>query len=265
MTMGHLMRSVVLAGAALAAGITGAGLVTSPAQADDGAIKALVKSMSDFLASQKSISFDMQTNLEVVTADGQRLALASSGAVEMSRPDKLRAERKGGFADVEAVFDGKTLTLLGRNLNLYAEIPMAGTIDQAVSELRDKYGRPLPAADLLVSDPYGQIMPDAKDLKYLGFGVILGQSCEHVAMRVDDVDIQLWIAQGDKPYPCRYTITSHTVPGQPQYSVDVWNWKSSADAGSADFTFTPPSGATKVEPAKLTDTDELPSHLTPKN
>lgn len=238
----------------------------SLARADDADdIKALVKSMSDFMASQKSISFDVESTLEVVTTDGQRLALASSGMVEMSRPDKIRVQRKGGFADVEAVFDGKTFSLLGKNLNLYAQISAPGSIDQLIDLLRDKYGRPLPAADLLMSDAYKQLMADVKDVKYLGPGVILGQTCEHVAMRAEDVDLQLWIAEGEKPYPCRYTITSRTVAGEPQYTVDVWNWKSSTDAGSADFTFTPPAGAKSVDPAKLTDTDELPSHLTPKN
>ena len=56
-----------------------------------------------------------------------------------------------------------------------------------------------------------------------------------------------------------------TVPGSPQYSVDIWNWKASTDAGSANFAFSPPAGAQAVDPSKLTDTDELPSHLTPKN
>jgi hypothetical protein len=255
------LRRVLTASALAAASLW----MVGSAQADDAPIKALIKSMTDFLASQKSISFDMETDLEIVTTDGQRLSLASSGALEMSRPDKIRAERKGGFADVEAVYDGKTLSLLGKNLNLYAQIPVSGDIDHLIGELRDKYGRPLPAADLLMSNSYDQIMTGAKDVKYLGPGVILGQMCEHVAMRNDDVDLQLWIAQGDKPYPCRYTITSHTIPGQPQYSVDIWNWKSGTDAGSADFTFTPPAGAQAVEPAKLTDTDELPSHLAPKN
>jgi hypothetical protein len=259
------MKSLALAGVAAVAAIAASGLAAGPAQADDADIRALVKSMSDFLVSQKSISFDMESNLEVVTTDGQRLAIASSGAVEMSRPDKMRVERKGGFADVQAVFDGKTLSLLGRNLNLYTQLPIAGTIDQAVDELRDKYGRPLPAADLLTSDPYAQIMSEVKQVMYLGPGVILGQTCEHVAMRAGDVDIQLWIAQGDKPYPCRYTITSTSVAGEPQYSIEIWNWKSSAEPGTADFTFTPPAGATAVEPAKLTNVDELPAHLTPKN
>ncbi|PZF76450.1 hypothetical protein DK847_14610 [Aestuariivirga litoralis] len=237
-----------------------------PAHADDTAdIKALVKTMTDYVASQKSISFDMETDLEIVTTSGQRLSLESSGAMDVSRPDKVRAERKGGFADVEAVYDGKTLSLLGRNLNLYAQIPLAGDLDHLIDELRDKYGRPLPAADLLKSDSYEQIMSGATDIAYLGPGVILGQMCEHVAMRNDDVDLQLWIAQGDKPYPCRYTITSRTIPGQPQYSVEIWNWKSSAEPGSADFTFTPPAGAQAIEPAKLDNIDELPSHLTPKN
>jgi hypothetical protein len=240
--------------------------MAGPAKADATADNiALVKSMSDFLAAQKSISFDMETDLEIVTTEGQRLSLASSGAMELSRPDKIRAVRKGGFADVEAVYDGKTLSLLGKNLNLYAQLPMTGDIDHLINELRDKYGRPLPAADLLMSDSFKQITTGATDVMYLGPGVILGQMCDHVAMRNDDVDLQLWIAQGEKPYPCRYTITSRSIAGQPQYSVDIWNWKSSPEAGSADFTFTTPAGAQAVDPAKLTDIDELPSHLAPKN
>ena len=42
----------------------------------------------------------------------------------LSRPDKVRASRVGGYANVEMVFDGKTLTLLGKNLNKYAEIDL---------------------------------------------------------------------------------------------------------------------------------------------
>lgn len=254
--------SRLLCATALAAAVT---LAPAAGRADDNGIKELVKSMSDYLAAQKSISFDMQSTLEVITTDGQRLAIASSGAVELSRPDKIRAERKGGFADVVAVYDGKTLSLLGKNLNLYTQIPISGDIDHLVDELRDTYGRPLPAADLLVSDSFQRIMAEVKDVKYLGPGVILGQTCEHVALRAEDVDLQLWIAEGDAPYPCRYTITSRSVPGEPQYSIDIWNWKASTEPGNASFSFTPPAGAQAVEPAKLGNIDELPSHLTPKN
>ena len=33
----------------------------------------------------------------------------------LNRPDKARVSRVGGYADVEMVFDGKTLTVFGKN------------------------------------------------------------------------------------------------------------------------------------------------------
>ena len=70
--------------------------------------------MSDYMAAQKAISFQYDTILEIVTKDKQKLALASSGKITLNRPDKIRDTRTGGFADIEFIFDGKTLTLLGK-------------------------------------------------------------------------------------------------------------------------------------------------------
>ena len=90
----------------------------SGARADEADAKRLLKAMSDYMTTQKAISFGFDANLEVITNDNQKLALASSGAVTLNRPDKIRATRSGGFADVEMLFDGKTLTLLGKTANL---------------------------------------------------------------------------------------------------------------------------------------------------
>ena len=68
--------------------------------ASEAEAKSLLKAMSDYLASQKAISFAYDSNLEVVTKDHQKLLLASSGKIELGRPDKLRATRFGGFANV---------------------------------------------------------------------------------------------------------------------------------------------------------------------
>jgi len=48
----------------------------------------------------------------------------------MSRPDKLRATRKSGFANIEIVLGGKTFTILGKDANVYALVEAPGTIDQ---------------------------------------------------------------------------------------------------------------------------------------
>ena len=135
------------------------------ARADEAAAKSLLKAMSDYLAAQKAISFSYDSNLEIVTKDKQKLALASSGTVTLDRPDKARVTRHGGFADIEAVFDGKTLTLLGKNTNLYAQVDVPGTIDHLIDELRDKYHRPVPGADLLLSNVYEQLMASGHERK----------------------------------------------------------------------------------------------------
>lgn len=236
------------------------GLATpSGASADEADAKKLLKAMSDYLAAQKTFSLQYDTNLEIVTTDQQKLALASSGTVTLNRPDKIRATRTGGFADVEFVFDGKTMTLLGKTANLYGQLEVPGTIDHLIDELREKHGRPVPGADLLLSNVYDELMPPVVDVKDLGSGVIGGVECDHLAFRTDDVDWQIWIAQGDRPYPCRYVITSKKVAQAPQYSLTIRDWKTGAEVGPVDFSFTNATNAKKMDLKDLPNLDELPN------
>jgi hypothetical protein len=231
------------------------------ANADEKDAMRLIKAMSDYLAAQKAISFAYDANLEVVTAEKQKLALASSGAVTLQRPNKIRAVRSGGFADVELLFDGKTLTLLGKNANRYSQLEVPGTIDHLIDELKDTYNRPLPAADLLLTNVHDELMRDVVDVKDIGSGVIGGVECDHLAFRNKDVDWQIWIAQGNRPYPCRYVITSTLVEGGPQYSVQIRDWKTGSAVSPADFEFKNSTNATKMDFKDLPDTDELPKHF----
>jgi hypothetical protein len=231
------------------------------ASANDADAKQLLKAMADYMAAQQAITFDYDATLEVVTDEGQKLALASSGALALQRPDKIHVTRTGGFADVEMSFDGATLTLLGKNLNLYAQREIPGSLDNLVDELRVKYNRPLPAADLLLTDVYQALMHDVVDVKDLGSGVISGEECNYLAFRAKEVDWQIWISQGDQPYPCRYVITSKQIEGGPQYSIQIRNWQSGDTLANSDFSFKNATGATKVELDNLKETGHLPTHF----
>ena len=72
-------------------------------------------------------------------------------------------------------------------------------------------------------------MPEVVDSKDLGSGVIGGVECDHLAFRTKDVDWEMWIAQGDEPYPCRYVITSTHVNGAPQYTINLRGWKTGSE------------------------------------
>ena len=230
----------------------------SAGRADEAFAKSQLKAMSDYLGAQKAMSFDYDVNLELVSKQQQKIGLASSGTLTLDRPDKFHLTRTGGFANVEMVFDGKTLTLLGKNTNLYTQLEAPGTIDQLEDVLRNKYHRPVPGADMLISDPYKELMPEVNDAKDLGSGVIHGVECDHLAFRTKEVDWQIWIAQGARPYPCRYVITSKKVAGWPQYTLDTWGWKTGAEVASDSFKLEIPAVAKKLTPDEVPELNDIP-------
>jgi len=225
--------------------------------------KALLKAMSDYLAAQKVISLSYDSVFEVVSKDHQKLQIATSGTVDLSRPDKIHATRKTGFSDTETFYDGKTLSFLGKGKNAYIQTEAPGTIDTVIDQLRDKFHRQLPGADLLQSGVYDELMTDVTDVKDLGSGVIAGKECDHLAFRAKDTDWQIWIAQVKEPYPCRYVITSKEVDQAPEFVMTIRDWKAGGAAAPSDFTFTPPAGATKMDIKDLEtlkDTSDLPEN-----
>jgi len=225
--------------------------------------KALLKSMSDYLAAQKVISLAYDSVFEVVSKDHQKLQLATSGTVLLNRPNEVRTTRKSGFSDTEMTYDGKTVSLLGKGQNAFVQAEAPGTIDTLIDQLRDKFHRQLPGADLLQSNVYDTLMTDVTDIKDLGSGVIGGVECDNLAFRAKDTDWQIWIAQGKNPYPCSYVITSKEVDQAPQFTMVIRDWKAGAGVPVGDFTFKPPPGAKRMDVKDLQglkDTSDLPDN-----
>jgi hypothetical protein len=235
--------------------------VMPSARAQDAA--KVLKTMTDYVASQKVISATYDTDIEIITNDLQKIQFASSGQMLVSRPDKARVSRTGGYADVELVFDGKTLSALGKNVNAYAQTDAAGSIDQLVVRLRNEFGVAIPGADLLLSGAYDELMKDVLDAKHIGRGVIDGIECDHLAFRNNDVDWQIWVEVGSRPIPRKYVITSKAVSGAPQYTLRIKEWKTDVQVPANAFAFTPPADAKKIEIGALAGIDEVPPGVAP--
>jgi NAD(P)-dependent dehydrogenase (short-subunit alcohol dehydrogenase family) len=110
------------------------------ASAQGGGADKILKAMSDYVTGQKTFSVTYDSDVEVITPALQKIQFTSSGQVQLSRPDKLRAARTGGYADVEIVFDGKMLTVNNKDGNAFAQVESAGTVDQLIDKLRDQHG-----------------------------------------------------------------------------------------------------------------------------
>ena len=232
---------------------------TAPsARADDPA--TFLKAMSDYTAAQKSISATFDSDIEIVTPELEKIQFTSSGKLQLARPDKLRVSRTGGYADVQLIYDGKTVSLYGNNAKAYAQADLNGTIDQLVDLIQVKAGAVMPGTDLLLSNAYDELMSGVILSKHVGQGVIDGVECEHLAFRGADTDWQIWIESGARPVPRKYVITSKTVAGAPQYTLRIKDWKTDAIADADAFVFKPPSGVTKVDldSGVMAEFDEVP-------
>jgi hypothetical protein len=234
---------------------------TPSAKAEDAG--TILKAMTDYVASQKVISVAYDSDIEVITSELQKIQFASSGQMLLSRPDKIRVSRVGGYADVELVFDGKMLTVLGKNINAFAQTDSSGSVDQLVGRLRGEFNVAVPGADLLLSKAYEELMGDVVESKHIGRGVIDGVECDHLAFRNTDVDWQLWVEVGSRPIPHKYIITSKAVTGAPQYTLRIKDWKTDVSVAADAFAFKPPANAKKIEFAALSDIDEVPPGVAP--
>ena len=145
--------------------------------------------------------------------------------------------------------------MLGKNVNKFTQVAAAGTVDQLIDELQDKYNRPLPAADLSMSNAYGELMEGVYELEDLGSGVFHGTECDHLAFRKDEVDLQIWVAQGDRPYPCAFVVTSKLVPTGLEYPIQLTDWKTGDEVAKDDFMFTNATNAEKIEIDELKKQD----------
>ena len=222
-----------------------------PAGIDPQAEK-LLRRMSDYLASRQQFTAKAESTLEVVLTSGQKIQFDSPATLEVSRPNKLRAHRKGDIVNQEFFYDGKTLTLYNPKENLYATTAAPPTIDEMLDFAREKLDIIAPASELLYKNAAEKMLKESSSGFVVAPSVVGGVKCTHLAFRGAEVDWQIWIEDGDKPLPRKFILTSKKVSGEPQFTVLFRNWDVAPKLTGQDFSFTPPKGAKKIEFLQLT-------------
>jgi hypothetical protein len=217
-----------------------------PAGVDAQADKVL-RAMTTYMAGLKQFSAQTENTLEAVTTDGQKIQFTAPAAITVSRPDKLFAERRGDIVDQSFYYDGKSLTLYNKDTKHYAKVPAPANLDAMLEFARTKLDLIAPGADLVDTRAYQMLTQDVTAGTYVGLAVVGGQRCHHLAFRAAEVDWQLWVREGNLPVPCKYVITSKTIAGAPQFSVQIVKWDAAPKIAAAKFRFVPPAGAKTVE------------------
>lgn len=219
----------------------------------------ILKAMSVYVGSLKSIKLTFDSDIEIITPQLEKIQFNNSGEALLSRPNKLYAHRLSGHADVAMFFDGQTVNVYEKHVNGYAQFEAQGSVDQLVQTLREGHGVALPGADLMLTNSYEVLIDEVMEAKLIGRAIIDGVACEHLAFRNFDTDWQLWVEAGEFPIPRKMIITSKTINSAPQYTIHIKSWETGVETLPSDFTFTPPANAKKLDHNALIEFDELPT------
>ncbi|MGO4306944.1 DUF2092 domain-containing protein [Cupriavidus sp. RAF12] len=209
--------------------------------------RAILMRMAEFLGNAHAFSVKLRGGYDVVQPSGQKIEYGELRNITVSRPERLRveSERSDGTKTL-AVFTGKEITVVDFANKVYAIEPQPGNLDDTIVHfVRDLHLR-FPLAMLLVSRLPAEFDERVRQVDYVEKTNIQGVPTYHLAARSDGVDIQIWVADGNQPYPVRVVLTYKNEPGQPQFRAQLSDWNFTPKLADDTFVARLPDGAQKI-------------------
>jgi hypothetical protein len=249
--MRHVKLGVVYTStlALLLAGASGNAQQASPTHppTSEAQAMAVLKRMAEVLSQTPRFSVTYDSGFDAVQDSGQKIEFGETRQVVLRRPNHLRIDTTARDGSQSALlFDGKDITVVHPQDNVYATAARPGSVDEAVAYFVHDLGMRIPLAELLTSQLAQRVADQVRVADYVESSSIAGVPCDHLALRGDEADLQVWVAQGQHPLPRRVVITYRHADGRPQFWAQFGDWNLAPEAPDALFTLTPPAGAAQI-------------------
>jgi len=212
---------------------------------DPASVQAL-KDMGAYLQTLKRFRVTTELTGEVVLRDGEKLQHAARADMDVVRPTKLRMQMSSMQSNREIIYDGKKVTLYTPAQKYYSTVEFSDTIGVLIDRLEERYGVDFPMADFFRWGTPTASFDKIESAMNAGQDFIGKDLCDHYAFRQGKLDWQIWITAGAKPLPRKIVITNRADEARPQ-SVSLYTWNLAPTFEDSVFSFTPPSGAKKIE------------------
>ena len=221
-------------------------VVRAQTPAVDPAATEILQRMTDYLGSLKQFSVKTQNTIEDLTDSGHRVDDDVSASMVISRPNKLKAARRGDLIDQSFYYNGKTLTLYNPSDKVYATEPAPGAIEGMLSFARTSLGLLVPAADLVYRNAFSLLMQDVNLAAVIGKAFIGRVKCNHLLFSRPSVDFQVWVADSGEPLPYKYVVTDTGTPALISITTVMSDWNVKPSVDDAFFNFVPPKGVKQI-------------------
>ena len=230
----------------LAAVVLGATIGRASA-GDEGRARARIEAMATFLAKAQRLSVTIDCAYDVLQDSGEKVEFGERRVVVLRRPDRARVDvtrRDGSRRGV--IFDGTQLAAFDVDQKVYATVSKPGTVDAAFDYFVNDLNMRLPLRELLKSDLPSELKGVLGSARLVAAEELAGVATDHIALRGDTADMQLWVPREGDPLPTRIVITYRLAGGHPRFAADLGPWNLAPDVPDALFTFTPAAGAEQI-------------------
>ena len=207
----------------------------------------ILKGMTDYLGGLQQFTMHTENTYEDVLATGQKIQFGFSTNIVVKRPNKIRAERTEGTAHQLFIYDGAKLSIHEAGGDFFAKVDVPDNIDDFLHFARDRLDLVPPAGDMVFSNAFELLTAGMTSGFVVGEAEIGGVRCYHLAFTTPVVDWQVWIAEGDKPLPYKYVLTTRDDSAQPQLVTMISNWNTDPKIAGGTFEFDPPETAMEID------------------
>ncbi len=208
--------------------------------------REILRNLNDYLAQAREFGFEVVETIDEIQDTGFLLQYSNLRRIGIRRPNRMVVDVSGDTLNRTAWYDGSTLSLFDKQHNLYSRMETPATLNETFDELAERYEVVLPLADLLSENFIEKILEQVELGFYVGLHNVERWKCHHLAFSQPFVDWQIWIEAGAKPIPRKLVITHKEIPGAPQHTSLIRNWREPLPLPDSTFHFIPPEGAEEV-------------------
>jgi len=207
----------------------------------------ILRQMSVYIGGFQQFTIHVENSIDTLLPCNQKLQFSRAVDMFVKRPNRLRANIDGDMVDQELYYDGKSITLYTKDVNVYASLDAPPTIDAAMDYAIESYGLVAPMVELIYKDAYEILIGDVQSGSYVGLSKVFGVECHHLAFRGAETDWQIWIENSKTPLPRKIVLTSKWIAGAPQFTAFLNNWDALTPIKESLFTFKAPETAERIE------------------
>lgn len=217
------------------------------ATAEDREARERLLDMAGFIAGAKTFGVTIRSGYDAIQEDGQRIEFGEKRRITLRRPDHIRVEAERSDGDRGLIlFDGKVLTAFKADDNVFAQQDRNATVDEMLVYMVRDLRLTMPLARMFHTGFRDSLEKLLTSVSFVEENYLFDVPTDHLAVRSDNVDLQVWVSRGEQPLPRRVVITYKNEPDQPQFWAELSDWNFSPAVTEASFSFTPPPGAEKI-------------------